>query len=237
MSTTLPALIPKTLDFPARSEFLVVTGICDMSESAEINQNERAQKPNGADKWNATILTITMIAVVWYAYEAHKQSALIANNVAQEVMINRAVVIPNGVEWVNRKGRIPIEVHVKARNFGRSMALSVTMAGEIALRTPNEPPPFDPRCGEDKDAPTDLESTPLAAIQGSDTKDSEPNWFPAAGENVDEAETGKLLYAVGCVWYRGLDRQKYFTDICTYWVPDRPQDFRSCPQADRNQVH
>ena len=183
------------------------------------------------------VLTATMFGVFIYADEASVQSGLIAKNVAQEVMINRAVVIPNGVGAVSRKERIPIEVHVKSRNFGRSMALDVTMAGEIALRNPNVPPPVDPRCHEDKGAPTDLESTPLAAIQGSDTMDSEPNWIPAAGENVDEVDTGKLLYAVGCVYYRGLDGQHYFTDICTYWAPDRPQDFRSCTATDRNYIH
>jgi hypothetical protein len=183
------------------------------------------------------VLTATMFGVFIYADEASVQSGLIAKNVAQEVMINRAVVIPNGVEAVSRKGHIPIEVHVLARNFGRSMALNVTMTGEIALRNPNEPPPVDPRCHEDKEAPTDLKSTALAATEGSNILDSEPNWIPAAGENVDEADTGKLLYAVGCVYYRGLDGQKYFTDICTYWVQNRKQDFPFCTQADRNQVH
>ena len=89
-----------------------------MAETAEVDQSERGRKPNGVDKWNAVVLTITMIAVIIYARKAHKQSKLIANNVAQEVMISRAVVIPNGVEAVNRKGLIPIEVHVRARNFG-----------------------------------------------------------------------------------------------------------------------
>ncbi len=207
-----------------------------MSETAEVDQNERAHKPNGVDKWNAAILTITMIAVIVYACEAHRQSALIANNVAQEVMINRAVVIPNGVEAVARKGNIPIEVHVRARNFGRSIALEVAMAGSIELRNPNEAPPVEARCNNRENPPDDLERTPLAAVQGSDVTESEPNWLPAAGENVDEASTGKLLYAVGCVWYKGLDGQRYFSDICTYWVPSRPQDFRSCAQIDRNVV-
>ena len=60
------------------------------------------------------VLTATMFGVFIYADEASVQSGLIAKNVAQEVMINRAVVIPNGVEAVSRKGHIPIEVHVLA---------------------------------------------------------------------------------------------------------------------------
>lgn len=208
-----------------------------MSETAEVDQKERTNKPNGVDKWNAAILTITMIAVIVYACEAHRQTGLILNSVQQEVMINRAVVIPNGVEASAHKGTIPIEVHVRGRNFGRSMALKTMLIGEIALRYPNEPAPFDPRCREKEGAPKDLESTPLAAVEGSSVMDSEPNWVPASGENVDEAQTGKLLYAVGCIYYEGLDKQKYFTDICTYWVPSRPQDFKECPDTERNYVH
>ena len=33
--------------------------------------------------------------------------------------------------------------------------------------------------------------------------DSEPNWFPAAGENVSEADTGNLLK---CRWLRVVPR-------------------------------
>jgi hypothetical protein len=39
-----------------------------MAEPAAANQDKRGTKPNGVEKWNAVVLTITMLAVVYYAY-------------------------------------------------------------------------------------------------------------------------------------------------------------------------
>src|ERR1019366_8243077 len=47
MSTTLPALIPKTLDFPARSEFLVVTGGDVVDRLGILDEVRRPLQENG----------------------------------------------------------------------------------------------------------------------------------------------------------------------------------------------
>ena len=204
-----------------------------MAKAAEVDQRERAQKPNGVDIWNAVILTITMIAVVIYACEAHRQSNLILKSVRQEVMINRPALVPNGVTEVGADP-IPKEVSAHLRNFGKSLAIDVKSTGEIVMAAKGPPYPRDPVCEDKWNPPANLAPTAVASDNTNNYLDSWPHWIAGQAQDISDYNRGKTLYAIGCVWYRSLDNELYYTDICTYWDPKNGNSFAFCIAPDRN---
>ncbi len=152
------------------------------------------------------VLAITMAYVINYAGSASEQNRHLADSVAQQAMMNRPVVFANGI---HREGSdvYPVQVQANIVNFGKTVALEVVAPGEIASTPSEEPAPRDPRCRENGDPPKDLYMTALAqvdAVMGS------PSYYPAHWKLASYEDISKMggrtLYAVGCVYYKGLDR-------------------------------
>jgi hypothetical protein len=206
-----------------------------MSETAEVDQDKRAQKPNGVDKWNAAILTITMIAVIVYAYEACKQSGLMTQSVNEQVLSNGPLVYPNGVEAIGwTADKIPNKVQITFRNYGKSLALTMVTVGHIMMGDIDSPP-TDPACNETGNLP---KTTIVDAMEPDPKQSIVKEWVPAEGEDVSQAKYGRTLYVVGCSYYLGIDRiHRYFTDVCVYWAPSKPQDFQACNDPKRSYAH
>jgi len=61
------------------------------------------------------------------------------------------------------------------------------------------------------------------------------DWTAGQGQDVDDALTGKTLFVTGCIFYRGLDGNPYFSDICVSWAGE--SNFPSCADVTRNFVH
>lgn len=180
------------------------------------------------------VLAITMCGVFWYAWEARKQSRLIAQSVEQEVLNSRPVVYENGVSALERTpDGVPNKVKINFRNFGKSMAQTVVSIGRIVVKDPAEPAPVEPSCNETGELP---KSDKVRAVAPGEFTDAE--WVPPPGENLSEVNRGAILYVVGCVYYSGLDRIKtYFSDFCVVWAPKAPQEFQSCNDPNRNYAH
>jgi hypothetical protein len=212
-----------------------------MAEPAKEDQTERARKPNCVEIWNAGVLTITMIAVIAYACVASNQNKNLVKSVAEETAINRPVVLADGISPISRDAEknlwtfpnVPTDMaHVFVVNFGKTVANEVAVFGSLA-KAPENAAPFDSRCDSRPDAepPKSAIKTPLAPVNetivGNVPNSYQQNWT-FNGDN-----SGSSLYAVGCVYYKGLDGERYYTDMCTVW---RDSSFMSCNDAARNFV-
>jgi hypothetical protein len=175
---------------------------------------------------NLLVLAVTMGGVFWYAGEARKQNMLIATE-------NRPVIYGNGVSALERTpDGIPNKVKVKFRNFGKSTAMSVGAIGHIFVADAGQPAPFEPICIEIARLPKGAGGTAVAPDAFI-----EPEWGPAAGQDLSTVNNGEVLYVTGCVRYSGVDRQQtYFSDLCVMWAPKAPQDFQPCHEPERNHV-
>jgi|GEM_PF-7091566 len=108
------------------------------------------------------ILLVTMVYVIKYANEAHKQNVSLAKSIEQQAMINRPVIIGNGVGIVEKNSAgVPTKVRVVSANFGRSTAPMMTTAGHIFAINNGQPAPFDPECNEHGPWPN---GNPLSAL-------------------------------------------------------------------------
>lgn len=82
--------------------------------------------------------------------------------------------------------------------------------------------------------PKDVYMTHLAqvdAITGNPPYD-QVYWKLASPEDISKMG-GRTLYAVGCVYYKGLDRTHYYSDVCTKWAGN---SFQPCDSRDRNHL-
>lgn len=186
------------------------------------------------DGFTLIVLFFTMIGVFWYACIASQQNANLAKSVAQEVMVNRPVVFANAIRSEGTDA-YPLQASVVIVNFGKTVALEVIAPGEIASAASEEPAPRDSRCNEDGEPPKQLYMTALAqvdAIAGHPAYYT-ANWKLTSDENIGKM-AGRALYAVGCVYYKGLDGARYYSDVCAKWIGD---GFEPCESRDRNRVH
>lgn len=175
----------------------------------------------------------TLGVVAWYAGEAHRQNVLMTASLAQQVLGTRPIMYQNGVKATERTtDGIPSKVKVKIRNFGKSLAATVGTIGHIFVVNAGEPAPIDPECREGAELPSDAGGGAVAVDEFTEFE-----WTPAHDVNLSDVNNGKVLYAVGCVYYFGLDRTKtYYTDICVFWAPKAAQDFQSCAEKERNRA-
>lgn len=88
---------------------------------------------------------IGVLVVGFYAYEAYKQNVLLGKSVAQQVLVNRPVVFPDGI-YRDGTDAYPVQARVVIVNFGKTVALEVAAPGEVASAPSKEPAPYDPRC-------------------------------------------------------------------------------------------
>ena len=198
-------------------------------------ENSHQPEPNWVDKWMLYISAAGVVAVLFYACEAHKQNKLIAQSVAQEVLSNRPVMYHAGVDWSEKTpDGVPKKVKVNWENFGKSLAITVVTAGHIFVRSPGDTPPVDSDCDKNRIKLPKTGRTDAVALGAM----AEPHWLPAEGEDLsDFKSSGKVLYVSGCIYYFGIDgKERYFSDLCVVWAPDAAQDFPTCDDPNRNYV-
>lgn len=210
------------------------------------------------------VLSVTMVFVIKYACEARRQTRLLNSsvkqqieNVKQQVMINRPVIIANGIGIVEKNSfGVPIKVRVATVNFGRSTASVMTAVGHIFTTNAGEPARVDDQCKEGgpwpkgnrltalvpyQPPPSVTLSIPAGAKPGLITIPMQPigatawDWTPGEGFDPASVNKGKTLFVIGCIYYRGLDDRTHFSDVCASWAGGT--DFPSCPDLTRNFVH
>jgi hypothetical protein len=54
-----------------------------------------------------------------------------------------------------------------------------------------------------------------------------------SGDTLKMLGENTSLYVVGCIYYEGLDKKQYYSDICSIWSEGT---FQSCSDWDRNFV-
>jgi len=165
-------------------------------------------------------------------------------------MINRPVIISNGIHpichlnvvsgFVCSGSDVPDEVLVDAANFGRSMAINVIVAGDLEVVTKGDKPPKHKDCLDHSRPPANYPHTAVISRDGI----SDPNnlsgvyitgWFLTDLGFMARVNKGDDLFAVGCAYYDGLDKNLYYSDICAKWNPASGQ-FETCLDADRNKT-
>lgn len=188
------------------------------------------------------VLTATLCFVIKYACAAEEQNRHLADSVEQQVLINRPVIFGHGLveaEYGGENPEIPQKVGVPFVNFGRSVAPEAVAVGHLFVRKPTDPTPHDP-AGGNRNTPWPIEPK-MTAIATSE-KDasgeclSQQNcaiwwWTPYSRDDVT-LRKGDVLYAAGCIYYKGLDGRKWFTDYCVIW--DGGSGFPSCNDKTRN---
>jgi hypothetical protein len=176
---------------------------------------------------------LAFLVLGFYAWEAYTQKVEMAKSVDQQVLSNGPLIYHNGIEATGRGLKnIPNKVKITFRNYGRSLALSIVTIGHIVVAD-GESPPVDSACDENGKLP---KTAYVDAMDPDPAKALIKEWLPT--ESVSDIEPGQTLYVVGCVYYRGVDRvRRYFTDVCAFWTPTKPQEFQSCDIPDRNYAH
>src|SRR5271166_722561 len=99
---------------------------------AEASEKNHANKPNAIDVWTAFVLTITMVAVVWYTWEANRQNEFTKRAIetasrpylavsAHEQGFTTAITsasaggaIPVVPFYVVNHGKLPADAHIKS---------------------------------------------------------------------------------------------------------------------------
>jgi hypothetical protein len=104
----------------------------------------------------------------------------------------------------------------------------VVVPGMVVYGTEGKEPPFDPRCRQ-KQPPQGLYMTTLAPDSPYPAADL---WEPTPTEPFGKPD-GRTRYAVGCIYYKGLDGTRYYTDICTELIRG---EYIDCKFPDRDYV-
>jgi hypothetical protein len=172
------------------------------------------------------------LVLSFYAWEAYRQKVEMAKGVEQQVLSNGPLIYQNGVDArESTNDGIPNEAHVTFHNYGKSLALTVVVIGHIMAGDSADSPPHDPGCNPN------VSSLPKGSYL--DALDPDPNrpfykdWAPLDEKQLSEVRNGKSLYAVGCVYYYGIDRTHiFYTDVCVLW--DRAKGFQTCNDPARS---
>jgi hypothetical protein len=179
--------------------------------------------------------------------------------VNQQAMTNRPVIISSGIsiQGKNEKGT-PVKIAVVTTNFGKTTAEIMTTVGHIFVVNTGEPAPFDPDCNEKGGWPKGQKVTPLVPFvppqpititippkKRGDKPTTEivyPQpigtvswlWDAAQGQDLGDL-SGKTVFVTGCIYYKGLDHKRYFSDLCVSWGGG--DYFPICPDVTRDFIH
>lgn len=174
------------------------------------------------DTFVAVVLLATMIGVFWYANDAAKA-------VKQQILDSRPVLMANMSEVWEEENKLPKTVNPRVVNFGKTVAKDVIPIGYIVVRSAGEPTPHHPNCNYGVPPPKDSWRTSAGAGQVVNR-----GWHVAQGEDITEANQGKIIYVVGCVYYEDLGDAPFYTDICMTWTPTG--GLLACDDTSRNYV-
>jgi hypothetical protein len=173
-----------------------------------------------------------LIVVLVYTISSCAQSCYLAHSVAQQVMIDRPVLLSDGMSTLQSKEGIPTKVRITFFNFGKTVALNATPFGHLEIGNTNKTAPRDANCSPDRIPPRDVYHSALAPYENGGFMFHE--WASLAETDVTELKNNptKIIYVVGCIYYEGLDHRRYYTDVCMTWTPNWP--YAICGDTDRN---
>jgi hypothetical protein len=173
--------------------------------------------------------------LTFYAWQAYKQRLEMTRSVAQQVLSSGPLMYPNGVAPTGfTVDNIPNKAHIRFHNYGNSLALNIVTIGHIIMGDAKTPP-HDPGCNPNATSLPKEGSFVDALETGADRQPLEKDWFPINERELIQANNGRTLYVVGCVYYYGIDRTHlFFTDICLYWDRAKPQVFQTCNDTARS---
>jgi hypothetical protein len=179
--------------------------------------------------------------------------------VKQQAMTNRPVIIADGIsaQGKNEKGT-PDKVAVVTINFGKTTAEIVTTIGHIFVVNNGDSAPFDPECNEKGAWPKGQKVTalvpfvppqPITVTVPPKKRGDKPAtaiiypqaigtvawiWDLAQGQDLTDL-SGKTVFITGCIYYKGLDHKRYFSDVCVSWGGG--DYFPTCTDLARNFIH
>ena len=120
-------------------------------------------------------------------------------------------------------------------SIGRSVAVNTFARGHMMIVSQGDPPPVDPECDESQRPKKENDRTALAQVPYGEWR---RNWTLLRGEDIEDVNSGKELYAVGCIYCGDLTQNLYYSDICLTWARNRGDTpFQACDDPKRNYVH
>jgi hypothetical protein len=192
----------------------------------------------GTDRANILIGVAGIIVIAGYTTVAAFQwCALLKANkltrtiVAEQVASTRPVLMADGI---NPTDKTNSAVNVLIYNFGTTVATEIATAGTLKIAKKSGEPPVDPRCQPNGYPSQNIPTTALAPLE----KSPKPGiasyycttWF-SGPTSRSQPSADEALYAVGCIYYEGLDGRRWYGDICTMWTNG---SYLTCPEVNRN---
>jgi hypothetical protein len=162
----------------------------------------------------------------------------------EQVAADRPAIIANGAfpaklgkmpqSWIQieTKGVPPKNVAVSWHNFGNSIATDFVQKGRLMLAKPGDPPPVDPECDEFRRPEKQNNRTSLAPDNTMFVV-----WSASQATELTYSTNSQTVYAVGCAYYNGLAKGRFFSDVCLLWLPNQQPEFQLCQDANRNYIH
>jgi hypothetical protein len=162
---------------------------------------------------------------------------------AEQAAADRPVVVANGIvparlgkipqSWaqIETQGVPPKNVAVSWHNFGNTIATDFVQKGQLMLVKAGDPPPTDPECNELHRPEKKTNGTALAPDNTMSAV-----WSAARASNLADANDSQI-YAVGCAYYDGLGKGRFFSDVCLVWLPNQQPEFQPCQDPNRNYIH
>jgi hypothetical protein len=196
---------------------------------------DTGQKEQHSDNKKLLIVTIGAVAGAWiYAGIALFQWCEMRNSVEQQVIINRPVLLNDGMKALESKDGYPAKIQLTIFNFGKTVALNATPFGRLEIGNPDQPAPKDPDCDPHRIPPTNVFHSALAPYDSGGWLNYQWGLDTGVDLGLLSKNQHRVLYGVGCVYYQGLDLKRYHTDICVTLTPNWP--FAICGDTDRNFV-
>jgi hypothetical protein len=123
-------------------------------------QSIRSQPPNWVDKVTLAVLTVTLIVVGLYTYQAWRQSNQLVLQNRPVVFVNRIFPLP-GAPLIHD---FPPAISVVIVNFGKTVGLDVAAPGElVSERADSKVTPQHTRCNSGT-PPANPDTTALAQV-------------------------------------------------------------------------
>ena len=162
---------------------------------------------------------------------------------AEQAAADRPVVVANAIvpaklgkvaqSWtqIDSQGVPPRNVAVSWHNFGNAIATNFVQKGQLMLAKGGEPPPIDPQCNELHRPEKKNNGNGLAPDNTMFAVWSATQAFKLTDANDSH------IYAVGCAYYDGLGKGRFFSDVCLVWLPAQQPEFQPCQDPNRNYIH
>jgi hypothetical protein len=191
----------------------------------------RDSQSYGLQKRNFWLAVIVALVIFGYTTVAALQWCAMQTSVAEQVATTRPVLMADGINPTDKSNS---SADVMIYNFGQTVATEVATAGTLAIAKIGEPP-TDTHCKPNGDPSRSIPTTALAPLE----KSPKPGiasyycttWQFSSSASHSPPSSGEAIYAVGCIYYEGLDERRWYGDICTIWANG---SYVTCPEPGRN---